>query len=246
MLKLLLIFAAVYIAIFIFETHQKAKQKEKQDAINKVLQEEAQERYYNSVHSEKEREREREKNHPFIPELSPHEIEQQKAICKKYGFDYVDGETMRPETLEWVLKGEREWRDEQERQKKKDFEDGVRRAINIGGEVDGHAFETFCATMLEANGFECEVTRGSGDHGADILGNYNGYTYAIQCKYYDSPVGNKAVQEALAGKAYYDTDYAVVLTNSTFTKQAIEDADSIGVYLWDGDMLNAIMQGEMQ
>ena len=62
-------------------------------------------------------------------------------------------------------------------------------------ELEGHDFEYFCADILRANGFlEVEVTKGSGDFGADILAEKDGITYAVQCKCYDKPIGVKAVQ----------------------------------------------------
>ncbi len=81
-------------------------------------------------------------------------------------------------------------------------------------EMEGHDFEYFCADLLEQNGFiDVEVTKGSGDYGVDVLAEKDGVTYAVQCKRYDGPVGVKAVQEAYAGRDYYDrmvgADYGV-------------------------------------
>lgn len=73
--------------------------------------------------------------------------------------------------------------------------------------MEGHDFEYFCADLLEDHGFKSvEVTRGSGDYGVDVLAEKEGVTYAVQCKRYDGPVGVKAVQEAYAGRDYYDPD----------------------------------------
>ena len=104
--------------------------------------------------------------------------------------------------------------------------------------MDGITFEKFCAELLEANKFTgvC-VTQSSGDYGVDVLA-YKGNTeYAIQCKNYSSHVGNSAVQEAYSGKAYYDCQKAVVMTNNYFTAAAIETARKIGVELWDRNKL---------
>ena len=61
-------------------------------------------------------------------------------------------------------------------------------------EMEGHDFEYYCADLLKASGFlEVEVTKGSGDFGADILAEKDGVTYAFQCKCYDKPIGVKAV-----------------------------------------------------
>lgn len=99
--------------------------------------------------------------------------------------------------------------------------------------TDGHLFEYECAKKLKHNGFtKVTVTKGSGDQGIDIIAYGNGKKYAIQCKYYTSPVGNAAVQEAYAGAKYYNCDKAVVMTNTSFTQSAIELSKATGVLLW--------------
>ncbi|WP_051197425.1 restriction endonuclease [Butyrivibrio sp. MB2005] len=107
----------------------------------------------------------------------------------------------------------------------------------------GTSFEKHCAILLEHNGFtNVRTTKGSGDHGVDILAERFDVTFAIQCKCYDGMVGNGAVQEAFTGKAFYNCDIAVVLTNSDFTQQAIDEAKSIGVKLWGRDKLKEFEQ----
>ena len=109
--------------------------------------------------------------------------------------------------------------------------------------MEGHDFEFYCADILRKNGFEnVEVTRGSGDHGIDILAEKNDITYAIQCKCYSSDIGNAAVQQAHTGKSIYKKDIAVVLTNRYFTAQAKEEAAALGVKLWDRDKLNSMIE----
>lgn len=106
-------------------------------------------------------------------------------------------------------------------------------------DMNGYQFEKFCADILRKNGFEnIELTQGSGDHGIDILAEKDNITYAIQCKCYSSNIGNSAVQQAHTGKSLYHKDIAVVITNRYFTTQAIEEADALGVKLWDRDFLN--------
>lgn len=105
--------------------------------------------------------------------------------------------------------------------------------------MEGHDFEYFCADILKKNGFiNVEVTRGSGDHGIDVLAEKDDITYAIQCKCYSSNIGNAAVQQAHTGKSLYHRDVAVVMTNQYFTQQAKEEAESLRVKLWDRDKLN--------
>ncbi len=108
--------------------------------------------------------------------------------------------------------------------------------------MEGHEFEHWCAELLRQNGFSnIEVTRGSGDQGVDIVATKGGVRYAIQCKCYSSPLGNKPVQEVHAGKNMYKCHVGVVMTNSHFTSGAKELADATGVLLWDRDTLQAMM-----
>ena len=113
-------------------------------------------------------------------------------------------------------------------------------------EMEGHDFEYFCARLLERRGFiEVEVTKGSGDYGIDILAEKEGVTYAIQCKCYSTPVGVKAVQEAYAGRDYYDRMVGAVLTNQYFTAPAVEAAKRLKILLWDRGYLEGMMEEEM-
>lgn len=101
-------------------------------------------------------------------------------------------------------------------------------------DMDGHQFEHFCANVLSQNGFEnVSVTSGSGDQGIDIIAYKDDIKYGIQCKCYHSDIGNKAVQEVYAGKAYYNCHIGIVLTNRDFTRSAIELARNNGVILWN-------------
>lgn len=110
-------------------------------------------------------------------------------------------------------------------------------------EMDGHDFEYYCADLLEQRGFyEIEVTKGSGDYGIDILAEKDGVTYAIQCKRYAAPVGIKAVQEAYAGRDYYDSMVGAVLTNQYFTASAVEAARKLKILLWDRDYLEEMVE----
>lgn len=109
--------------------------------------------------------------------------------------------------------------------------------------MEGHEFEYFCAQLLEKRGFErVEVTKGSGDYGADILAEKEGVTYAIQCKCYTRPVGVKAVQEAYAGRDYYDRMVGAVLCNQYFTASAVKAARKLKILLWDRGYLESMME----
>lgn len=110
-------------------------------------------------------------------------------------------------------------------------------------EMEGLDFEYYCAELLRNRGFiEVEVTKNSGDYGIDILAEKEGVTYAIQCKRYNGPVGVKAVQEAYAGRDFYDRMVGCVLTNQYFTQPAVDAAQKLKILLWDRDYLEEMIE----
>ena len=113
-------------------------------------------------------------------------------------------------------------------------------------ELEGHEFEYYCAELLKKKGFiDVEVTKGSGDYGADILAEKEGVTYAIQCKCYTAPIGVKAIQEAYAGRDYYDRMVGAVLTNQYFTTPAVEAAKKLKILLWDRGYLESMIEEDV-
>lgn len=109
--------------------------------------------------------------------------------------------------------------------------------------MEGREFEFFCADLLKKRGFlDVEVTKGSGDNGVDILAEKDGVSYAIQCKRYEEPVGVKAVQEAYAGRDYYDRMVGVVMSNQYFTKNAVDMAQKLKILLWDRGYLEEMLE----
>lgn len=115
--------------------------------------------------------------------------------------------------------------------------------IYIDNLSDGWKFENYTANLLKKLGYSnVKVTSGSGDYGVDVLASKSGIKYAIQCKLYSNPVGNKAIQEIYSGKDFYKCDAAVVITNSTFTKAAIQLARSLNVTLIDRSALISLLK----
>ena len=118
-----------------------------------------------------------------------------------------------------------------------------KRKLGFMDDMEGHDFEYFCADLLRENGFlDVEVTKGSGDYGVDILAEKDGVTYAVQCKCYTDAVGVKAVQEAYAGRDYYDRMVGAVMTNQYFTAPAVQAAKKLKILLWDRGYLEGIME----
>ncbi len=114
---------------------------------------------------------------------------------------------------------------------------------DIDNDMNGFDFEKYTSILLKANGFtKVEVTQSSNDFGVDVIAYKDDIKYAIQCKKYSSPVGIKAVQEVIGSKVMNDCHVAVVLTNNTFTKSAVELAEKNNVLLWGRDKLTELIE----
>lgn len=103
--------------------------------------------------------------------------------------------------------------------------------------ADGIGFEHACATILETCGWAVTITRATGDQGVDLLAKKEGAIVAVQCKNTAQPVGNAAVQEVFAGKAFYEATAAVVVSRSGFTSSATQLANRLIVTLIDSAAL---------
>ena len=101
-------------------------------------------------------------------------------------------------------------------------------------------FESACAETLERHGWRTQLTKASGDQGIDIIAIKSRKRVAIQCKLYTKPVGNKAVQEAIAGKSFIEAEFACVVSNAIFTRSAKELASTAGVILLHPDNLRQL------
>jgi hypothetical protein len=103
----------------------------------------------------------------------------------------------------------------------------------------GDEFEHFVAKVLTGHGHHAEVTQASGDYGVDLILNGD---IAVQVKFYGSVVGPTAIQEVVAGKAFYGCSEAWVVTNSSFTPAATALAEANGVRLIAGEELEWLVE----
>lgn len=108
-------------------------------------------------------------------------------------------------------------------------------------QLDPYAYEEFCAAILENKGWTVELTRTTGDFGADVLAKKEDNSLVIQCKQWSQNVGVKAVQEVYAAQAHYGTKQAIVVTETNYTTGAQKLASSTGVWLFSSnDLINLI------
>ena len=104
--------------------------------------------------------------------------------------------------------------------------------------MDGPTFERRLAALFRAQGFQTEVVGGRGDYGADLVLVKGGRKTVVQAKCWrKKAVGIKAVQEAVGARGHYGADDAMVVTNSNFTPNARNLAQSNNITLWSRDIL---------
>jgi restriction system protein len=96
---------------------------------------------------------------------------------------------------------------------------------------DGDAFEKQCGVVFRKSGFETQHSGRSGDQGADLIARKGNLTVVVQCKCYQGPVGNSAVQEVAAARKFFDANRAIVVAERGFTRSARQLAHKLDVHL---------------
>lgn len=111
------------------------------------------------------------------------------------------------------------------------FNDSDKHLLNAIEHAHPAEFELLCGVLLSRHGWKVIPVGGTGDHGADLIGERAGVRVAFQCKKYGTPVGNSAVQEVLAGKVMHQADLAAVIATRGYTRAARELAHVANVHL---------------
>jgi len=118
-------------------------------------------------------------------------------------------------------------RQEDERRKENAFDTVATRLYNARWrELRGVDFETFIAQVFQNLGYAVEGTPVSGDQGVDLIVIAGELRIAVQVKGYYNSVSNSAIQEVVAGMRFHSCVATCVVTNSRFTKSALELAAS--------------------
>lgn len=106
--------------------------------------------------------------------------------------------------------------------KNKDYDD----------DMDPYVYEHFCAEQFLIAGWDdAEATSGSSDQGVDVIAKRGDDFLVGQCKKYQKPVGNSAVQEIVAGMGYYGANIGVVISNAGYTNSAKKLAEANNIKL---------------
>jgi len=99
--------------------------------------------------------------------------------------------------------------------------------------MTGREFELYLEVLFQTLGYVAEQLPTSKDFGADLILVTGDKRIAVQAKRYKANVGNRAVQMILGAKSYYGCEEAWIVTNSFYTKAAIQMASKTNVVLVD-------------
>lgn len=112
--------------------------------------------------------------------------------------------------------------------------------------MDPLDYERLCAHLLCKAGWRAQATPPGADQGLDIMAEQDGVRLVVQCKLYNRPVGNKAVQEIFTARQHRQAHYAAVVSNAGYTRSARELAHATGVHLFHHSQLSTLTILDLQ
>ena len=176
---------------------------------------------------------------PGISFITYYMIHNEQFIGDVENIDYLNYVNRRDELIQLLnnKKEDFEYRIFEAKMKNKTQQNEDGYSIHDVDLMSGEEFEKFVAKIFSKMGYVSEVTKHTGDFGVDVIAEKDGMKIAIQAKCYTGSVSNSAVQEIVAGMKYCSCQRGVVVTNSTFTKAAIELARSNSIQPWDRKIL---------
>ncbi len=98
-------------------------------------------------------------------------------------------------------------------------------------DMDPFEYEHMCAEEFNKSGWEANATQASSDQGVDVIARRDDEVLVAQCKRFAKPVGNKAVQEVVAGLKFYKANIGVVIAPNGFTNSAEQLAEANNIAL---------------
>lgn len=96
--------------------------------------------------------------------------------------------------------------------------------------------------MFKSLGYEILDIPTSEYHGVDFILSKNEEKIVVQVKQFDDKITDFSVHEILTAKEHYKADKARIITNSSFSSNAVDLAVRNNVDLWDGKKLREIIK----
>ena len=108
--------------------------------------------------------------------------------------------------------------------------------------LSGIEFENYLKSLFENMGYMVEMTKATGDYGADLIITKKNKSTIVQAKCYNHTVGVKAVQEIISARNHYKIFDAMVVTNNYFSREAENLAVESDVTLADRVVLEKMVR----
>ena len=159
-----------------------------------------------------------------------------KKNYKKFYIDLIDFIEENSSFIQELerMEGQLTWGDPEDSSIIEILEDEMKKntaKLEYSDQMDPYEYEHFCAEQFNNNNWKAKATQGSSDQGVDVIATKNNITLVAQCKRFKKPVGNKAVQEIVAGMKYYQANKGVVIAPNGFTKSAEKLAEANQILL---------------
>lgn len=123
--------------------------------------------------------------------------------------------------------------------KKKKIQSIYRKArIYDVDKMDGIEFEYYLEALFSKLKYKPSVTKASHDYGADLILKNENKRIVVQAKRSSTKIGIKAVQEIYAAQRFHGADEAWIVTNSFYTKSAVELGNACSIIMKDRNTLS--------
>ncbi|ULO04806.1 restriction endonuclease [Paenibacillus sp. 19GGS1-52] len=112
--------------------------------------------------------------------------------------------------------------------------------------LSGIEFENLIYNLFTKLGFRVQLTKASGDGGIDLIAHYDGLVfkgkYLIQCKRWKGTVGEPELRDLYGTTVSENALKGILVTSSSFTKQAQEFSRGKNLELIDGSALSVLLE----
>lgn len=198
-----------------------------------------------------------------VEERKEFENEQKLKGLIRYGFS-IERWGSKEEAKQWLeqyminrgfVKVNEKWMTKQEyfnyQQRQKGLYKYIESEVEKWGTIDKilsrlspSQFEDFIGLLFKSMGYEVIDLPYVGDYGADLVAKRNGETIVVQVKKYGlgHRVGAPEVQKTLGSIWKYNANKAILVTTSTFTAKAYDQAAGAPIELWDRKKLKKMLE----
>ncbi len=112
--------------------------------------------------------------------------------------------------------------------------------------MSGIEFEKYVADLLRRQGYTGIKLTERYDLGVDIIARKDGVTWGIQVKRSSGMVKAAAIRQVVTALKHYNCDRAMVITNATYSRPAVELARSNSCVLIDRSLLTTLAHNSAQ